>query len=343
LFGNAPYGGAGDHRTRLLWRAFAHPNRPEAFVADHDGQKPNPPRDDAAAAILESLRMNPEEREELASLYVLGLLEGDELAAFERILATDPELVALVGELENASTILAMSVPQQRTPEALRDSVLSRIKQEDQTSVPLPAPQVLPEPARRPAFSFSWVPWAIAAGLTVASALLWNERSRLSTANGELEKENQSLSARVANLDEERARLETRLSTLESEKNELQIRVASLEGRDPLGAIQPVMLLAQPGAPPGAEVMAVWDLHRREGCLHLSGLPKPAPDKDYQLWIITPEAKQPLDAGLVSADKNGVPFSARQPLDRIAALAISLEPKGGSVTPQGPVIYLGKL
>ena len=175
--------------------------------------------------------MNPEEREELASLYVLGLLEGDELAAFERILATDPELVALVGELENASTILAMSVPQQRTPEALRDSVLSRIKQEDQTSVPLPAPQVLPEPARRPAFSFSWVPWAIAAGLTVASALFWNERSRLSTANGELEKENQLLSARVANLNEERARLETRLSTLESEKNELQIRVASLEAR----------------------------------------------------------------------------------------------------------------
>jgi anti-sigma-K factor RskA len=287
--------------------------------------------------------MNPEEPEELASLYVLGFLEGDELAAFERTLAADPELVALVGELENASTILAMSVPQQRAPEALRDSVLSRIKQEDQTSVPLPAPQVLPEPARRPAFSFSWVPWAIAAGLTVASALLSNERSRLSTANGELEKENQLLSARVANLDEERARLETRLSTLESEKNELQIRVASLEGRDPLGAIQPVMLLAQPGAPPGAEVMAVWDLHRREGCLHLSGLPKPAPDKDYQLWIITPEAKQPLDAGLVSADKNGVPFSARQPLDRIAALAISLEPKGGSVTPKGPVIYLGKL
>ena len=95
--------------------------------------------------------MNPEEREELASLYVLGLLEGDELAAFERILAADPELVALVGELENASTILAMSVPQQRTPEALRDSVLSRIKQEDQTSVPLPAPQAPPEPARRPA------------------------------------------------------------------------------------------------------------------------------------------------------------------------------------------------
>jgi anti-sigma-K factor RskA len=27
----------------------------------------------------------------------------------------------------------------------------------------------------------------------------------------------------------------------------------------------------------------------------------------------------------------------------VAALAISIEPKGGSPTPQGPVIYLGKL
>ena len=46
---------------------------------------------------------------------------------------------------------------------------------------------------------------------------------------------------------------------------------------------------------------------------------------------------------LSPADKNGVPFSARQPLDRIAALAISIEPKGGSTAPQGPVVFLGKL
>ena len=41
--------------------------------------------------------MSPEEREELASLYALGLLEGNELAAFERELAADSELAALVG------------------------------------------------------------------------------------------------------------------------------------------------------------------------------------------------------------------------------------------------------
>jgi anti-sigma-K factor RskA len=277
--------------------------------------------------------MSTEEREELASLYVLGALEGSELTAFERELAADPELAALVGELEKASTLLATSVPQHRAPDFLRDSVLQQIKGQ-------PSP---PESARRPTFSFGWVPWAIAAGLTVCCALLWNERSRLSTAIGGLEKENQSLSVRIASLDEERARLETRVSTLESERNKLQVRVASLEARDPLREIIPVMLAAQPGAPAGAEVVALWDPHRQEGTLHLAKLPDAAPDKDYQLWIITPESKQPMDAGIIPAATDSLTFSAGQPVTQIAALAISVEPKGGSVTPRGPVIYLGKL
>jgi anti-sigma-K factor RskA len=173
--------------------------------------------------------------------------------------------------------------------------------------------------------------------------LLWNEKSRLSTAIGSIEKENQSLTVRIAGLDAERVRLETRISTLENEKNKLQVRVASLEARDPLREIQPVMFAAQPGAPAGAQVVALWDPQRREGALHLAKLPEPGPDKDYQLWIITPESKQPLDAGVIPAASDGLAFSAAQPVSQVAALAISVEPKGGSVTPRGPVIYLGKL
>jgi anti-sigma-K factor RskA len=277
--------------------------------------------------------MSPEEREELASLYVLGLLEGSELAAFERELAAHAELAALIAELEKASTLLATSIPQHRAPDVLRDSVLRQVKGQPSR----------PEFARRSAFSFGWVPWAIAAGLTVCCALLWNERSRLSTAIGGLKKENESLSVRIASLDEERARLETRISTLEGEKNKLQVRVASLEARDPLREIRPIMLAAQPGAPAGAEVVALWDPQRQEGALHVAKLPHAAPDKDYQLWIITPESKQPLDAGIIPAASECLNFSATQPVTQIAALAISLEPKGGSLTPRGPVIYLGKL
>ena len=71
--------------------------------------------------------MSPEEREELASLYVLGMLEGSELAAFERELVAHPELAALVAELEKASTLLATSVPQHPAPD-----VLARIPSCDQ-------------------------------------------------------------------------------------------------------------------------------------------------------------------------------------------------------------------
>ena len=76
--------------------------------------------------------------------------------------------------------------------------------------------------------------------------------------------------------------------------------------------------------------MALWDPQRQEGALHLAKLPNAAPDKDYQLWIITPESKQPLDAGVIPPSTQGLAFRAAQPVGQVAALAISLEPKGGS-------------
>ena len=77
--------------------------------------------------------MSPEEREELASLYVLGMLEESELAAFERELVDHPELTTLVAELERASTLLATSVPQHPAPNVL-DRVIKSL------SHPLPRP-----------------------------------------------------------------------------------------------------------------------------------------------------------------------------------------------------------
>jgi len=275
--------------------------------------------------------MSPEQREELASLYVLGALEGDELAAFERELAGHPELAVLVTELERASTILATLVPQHKAPEGMRQSVFQRIRSQADP----------PESARLPTFSFGWVPWAIAASLAICCVLLWNEKSRLSAAIASVEKENQSLVGRLADLDAERVRLESRVGTLEKENKHLQVRVASLEERDPLREIQPVTLTAQPGAPT-AEVMALWDPYRRAGALHAK-LPEPAPDKDYQLWIITPESKQPVDAGVIPAFSDCLTFTATRPVNQVAALAISVEPKGGSTSPRGPVIFLGKL
>ncbi|HEY5743279.1 MAG TPA: anti-sigma factor [Terrimicrobiaceae bacterium] len=278
--------------------------------------------------------MTSEEREELASLYVLGTLEGDDLAAFERELTAHPELAVLVTELEKASTILATSVPQHKAPAILRQSILREIK----THIPALAS----EAPRRTPFSLSLVPWAIAAGVTICCALLWDEKSRLTASVGNLQRENNSLLGRIDTLDAERARLEAYIGTLEKNRDDLKLRVVSLEQRDPLREIQPVALTPQPGAPAGGQVIALWDSYRRAGALHLK-LPVLAPDKDYQLWIITPESDHPVDAGLIPSHSDCITFSAAQRINQIAALAISIEPKGGSITPRGQVIYLGKL
>jgi anti-sigma-K factor RskA len=70
-------------------------------------------------------------------------------------------------------------------------------------------------------------------------------------------------------------------------------------------------------------------------------------DRSYQLWLI-PRAGKPRPLGLV-AGEGAVPIALSPPLaaalPEAAALAVSLEPRGGSPTglPTGPVLYKGAL
>ena len=68
-----------------------------------------------------------EQLEEQASLYVFGLLEGAEAAAFERRLESDADLRVLVDELDAAGATIAHDAPARRLPPELRARVLNRI------------------------------------------------------------------------------------------------------------------------------------------------------------------------------------------------------------------------
>ena len=66
-------------------------------------------------------------------------------------------------------------------------------------------------------------------------------------------------------------------------------------------------------------------------------------DKALELWSV-PASGAPRSLGLISASGATV-FSKRKVLEGTAALAVSLEPPGGSPTgaPTGPVLFVGKL
>ncbi len=270
--------------------------------------------------------MTPELREEQAALYALGALDAAEIADLERAIKADASLARLVEEFRDAAGLLAQDVPPVAPPARLRAAVMDAIRSEKPVT----------EAAESRANALGWIPWAIAAALALACVQFFSERTRLT------ERLTQA-GLDYAELLQRTELLQAQLRSLETEREELKTRVASLEGADPLAGVRAVRLAAQPGIAADSEVIALWDPRRQSGTLDLSKLPKAGADQDYQLWIVTPEADQPLDAGVVAAGGTRSDFKSPRAVAKVAALAISLEPKGGSAVRRGPIVYLGTL
>src|SRR5262250_1395128 len=101
--------------------------------------------------------MISEQQQDQAALYVLGLLEPHEAAAFESELNANVELRDVARELREAAGSVALAAPPRTPPASLKQRIMREIaiKPEEPALLRLPRAQ------------FSWIPWAIAAGLAV--------------------------------------------------------------------------------------------------------------------------------------------------------------------------------
>ncbi len=97
---------------------------------------------------------------------------------------------------------------------------------------------------------------------------------------------------------------------------------------------------------PQALAVAVWDSPRKEGVLKVENLPALSPTQDYQLWVVDPQYKDPVDGGVFTVTPGTgearLTFTAKQPVTAVNAFAISLERKGGVPKAEGPILLLGK-
>src|SRR5215813_13538910 len=208
--------------------------------------------------------MISEEQQDQAALYILGLLEPHEAAAFESELNANAELRDIARELREAAGNVALTAPPRTPPASLKQRVMREIatKTEERTVVPL---------RRAP---FGWVPWAIAAALALFCGLLALDRVRL-----------------------ERQLAETRAA-------------------DPLMQTSFYTLAPSAPAPADAKATVAWQPGRQSGVIRISNLPAPEPGKDYQLWAVDAEHKDPISAGVVRVDKNGVAQIRFKPVEK---------------------------
>lgn len=97
---------------------------------------------------------------------------------------------------------------------------------------------------------------------------------------------------------------------------------------------------------PGVSAEVVWCTDRQEGYLEVRGLPALDPSKEqYQLWIVDPSKKQPVDGGVFDVRSDGTALvRVRTPIvvKDAKAFAVTKETAGGVVVSDGPLLLVLK-
>lgn len=262
---------------------------------------------------------------ELAALYAVGALDGAELAEFEQYLrtASDAEKREL-SELIDVAAMIPLALPQPSVPVRLKSRLMARVREEVEETRPTPAKvlEFTPRP-KRFSFSdlFSWQPLLTAATLLLAvtSGLLLWQNSRVTS-------ERDQLAQQVAELSRLNVATQKQLDELVTQTT----RFVSLSGKEA----------------PNANAKVFWDTAHNEWVVYIFNLPAAPAGKDYQLWYITDD-QQKVSAQVFSTDAKGrteLRISLPQNVaPRLAATAVTLEPKGGSPQPTSGLYLVGQI
>lgn len=275
--------------------------------------------------------MIDETLQDQAADYVSGGLEATEAELFAAAMRDNEELRTYVLELEETLAQIAHSVPLRVPHISLKARVLEDVRAER---------KVVAMPPR-----MDWIPWALAASLALSCGLLWKERQHF---DREHRATVQELVSTRAMAKKDRDMMAERIAAVEEQQKEalaaVQKEVTELRARDALAVVKIQTLSSQVDAYAKALAVVIWDEKTQSGVLKLDKFPQAGAGKDYQLWVIDPNRKTPVSAGIVPVGQNGTARVAFKPADRIDAaqkFAISIERTGGSPAPAGQIIELG--
>jgi anti-sigma-K factor RskA len=253
--------------------------------------------------------------QDLAVAYILEELSPTDATRVEAQMRTDPGLALLVEELRESTAALALALPAHMPSAHLRRKVLAGIRSEASK----------PQSARIAAFPL-WKP--VLAGLAACLAI----------------------GLAVVGYDDQKARTQLSLVSqdlfaLREKASDQRARIADLEKRDSLSKVRIALLSAQVAELAKASVVVVWDAEKQRGIIKLVDMPKPAPGKDYQLWVIDPRYSAPVSAGVLAignAASTVAYFKPNQVITSANTFAISIEKTGGASRPEGQIVLVSQ-
>ncbi|MCC6727432.1 MAG: anti-sigma factor [Saprospiraceae bacterium] len=263
----------------------------------------------------------------ILELYVSGLATPEEAREVEQMAEQHPEVQAELDSIQKALEAYA-GTHAVRPPAGLKEKVMQRLEAAPKSRPKETASQK--EPTSTSQYSYepressgsgstniasiaSWILGLALLGSLVAIFLFWQDAERAK--------------AKVQAAKDETEQLRKDCEAEKAKAKAVNDQFVVLRH----WATKPVQLKA---TPIGGDAYAIvfWNKVKKTTYLDLGKLPKPAADKQFQLWAIVDG--KPTDMGVFEvADTNDLVAIESKFIEAPQAFAITLEPKGGSAVP----------
>lgn len=265
--------------------------------------------------------MTQMEAKELVPLHALGALDAVTAVEVERYLRqASPEEQREAAEFREVAAMLPFALLSPKVRPALKGQLLNQINEGMRGHVrPATSPggQVLefkPRMRAERSWSQNFTQWlAVAASILLAAAsslFFWQNR--------QLKSERTALARQLEDAQQTIAQMQAPTT-----------RVLAMQGQ----------------AAPQASAKVFWDTTRHEWVMQVFNLPGAPTEMDYQLWYVTKEAK--LSAAVFRPNAQGrAELRLSLPggvAEKLAATAVTLEPRGGSPQPTGKFYLLAQI
>ncbi|MFV8369427.1 anti-sigma factor domain-containing protein [Flavobacterium sp. LB2R40] len=251
----------------------------------------------------------------ILELYVYGLLSETENEEVNTMAKNNPEIQAEIIAIEKAIVALSSSFSPFHSV-ANYEKIKAKLELKHSGVIQL-------EPTKNKSH---YIGWAAAILLLVGIGYQYNQLNQTST--------------QVANTEIENAKLEKKFNDLQLKNTSIKTSLAVVRDTN-----NTIVSLAGQAVAPESSAKVYWNQDTKVVYIDAAGLPEPPEGMVYQVWALKLSPLTPTSIGLLKDfDVNEQKLFAVNNANEAEAFGITLEPKGGSLSPTMEQLYtLGKV